>query len=221
MLTSYPLYIIALLALIYIIYDTYKQGGVKSVVSFLALFGFLFFTVRTYIVQPFQVEGPSMQPTFQTGNYLLVDRFTYRISDVQRNSVLVFDIPDHEGAYHSCVIPGPSFINEGCLYMTNRYLIKRVIGLPGEKVSVVGGVTTIFNTEYPNGKIMDESFVQFKSPLSSEVTLKDDEYFVMGDNRANSSDSRYWGPVPKDKIVGRPVLRLWPLNEIGVLPGSL
>jgi signal peptidase I len=211
-------YFFALAIFLYLIYDSYKEGGFREAIKFTVIFVTFFFLIRFLLVQPFLVEGPSMEPTFHTGNYLLVDKFSYKfVNDPQRNDVVVFDIPDEKHAFHTCLLP----LFDKCYFETNRYLIKRIIGLPGEKVTILGGVVTISNNESPQGFILDEKEIKYKSDMSDERVLGADEYYVMGDNRSNSSDSRYWGPLPKDKIVGRPILRLTPLTQIGLWPGSI
>ena len=211
-------YIIAFCIFLYLIYDSYKEGGAKEAIKFSVVFAFCFFFIRMFLVQPFLVEGPSMEPNFHTGNYLLVDKFSYQfLKKPARGEVIVFDIPDKENKFHACLLE----IGNSCYFETNRYLIKRIIGLPGEKVVITDGVVTIFNEQNPNGMILDDKEIQFKSNMSDERQLGGDEYYVMGDNRANSSDSRYWGALPYEKIVGRPILRLTPLSQIGFWPGSI
>jgi signal peptidase I len=203
---------------LYLIYDAFKEGGIKEALKFGIIFVAFFVLIRTFLVQPFLVEGPSMEPTFSTGNYLLVDKFSYKfLGNPKRGDVVIFDIPDPNHTFHTCLLP----IFGSCYFETNRYLIKRIVGLPGEKVTILGGVVTIFNKDNPNGIILDDKEIEFKSDMSDERQLSDNEYYVMGDNRANSSDSRYWGALPKENIVGRPILRLTPLNAIGVWPGSI
>lgn len=143
---------------------------------------------RLYIAQPFIVDGASMDPTFHTGNYLIVDEITYRFKTPERGSVLIFKYPKD---------PRKSFI-------------KRVIGLPGEKVSINDGEVTITNNKYPDGFKLDESYVKLQKPENATYELGSDEYFVMGDNRLASADSRIWGPVPRENIVGRPIVRIYP-----------
>lgn len=211
-------YIFALCIFLYLIYDSYKEGGWKEATKFTIIFVVFFVSIRALLVQPFLVEGPSMEPTFKSNNYLLVDKFSYKfLNDPKRGEVIVFDIPDPKHTFHTCILP----IASNCYFETNRYLIKRIIGLPGEKVTILGGVVTIFNKENPNGLILDDVEIIYKSDISDERTLGENEYYVMGDNRANSSDSRYWGAVPKENIVGRPLLRLTPFSQIGIWPGSI
>ncbi len=143
---------------------------------------------RIYIAQPFIVDGASMDPTFSSGNYLIVDEITYRFRAPERGSVLIFKYP---------VDPRKSFI-------------KRVIGLPGEKVSIVLGQVTITNAEYPDGFVLNEPYIKFIKKESADFSLGPKEYFVMGDNRLGSADSRMWGPVPEANIIGRPIIRLFP-----------
>lgn len=150
---------------------------------------------RLYIAQPFIVDGASMDPTFDTGNYLIVDELTYHFRGPERGSILIFKYPRD---------PRKSFI-------------KRVIGLPGEKVSIALGQVTIFNTEYPNGLILDEPYVKLEKKDSADYVLGQGEYFVLGDNRLGSADSRVWGPVPEANIIGRPIIRLFPP---ALLPGD-
>ncbi len=150
---------------------------------------------RLYVAQPFIVEGASMDPTFETGHYLIVDELTYRFKNPERGSVLVFH-PPHE--------PKKSFI-------------KRVIGLPGETVNIADGVITIINEAHPEGFVLDEPYVLSPKRESLSRTLGEKEYFVLGDNRISSADSRVWGPVPEDHIIGRPVIRLMPPS---IFPGD-
>ena len=154
--------------------------------------------IRMFIAQPFIVSGSSMYPTFESGDYLIVDEISYTLNEPKRYDVAVFKYPNDP----------------------DKFFIKRVIALPLETVEINGSVVTIFNHENPNGFIAEESFVKNKSMNNLKLTLKDDEYFVMGDNRSASSDSRYWGPVKKEFFSGRALVRLLPLTQIGILPGS-
>jgi signal peptidase I len=211
-------YIIALCIFLYLVYDAFKEGGLSEAVKFIIVFGGLFLIIRFFLVQPFLVDGQSMFPTFDTNHYLLVDKFTYKfLHEPKRGDVVVFDIPDQKNTFHTCLLK----LGNTCLFETNRYLIKRIIGLPGEKVVITNGVVTIYNQENPNGFILEEKEIVYNSDKSDERTLGSNEYYVMGDNRANSSDSRFWGALPFENIVGKPVLRLTPITKIGLFPGSI
>jgi signal peptidase I len=154
--------------------------------------------IRFFIAQPFIVRGESMNPTYADGQYLIIDELTYRREQPERGDVIVFKYPKD----------------------ASKYFIKRIIGLPNEKINIVGGIPTIFSAEEPEGKTLEEPYIKSLSFESISETLGDDEYFVMGDNRSNSLDSRIWGPLPKKNIIGRVIVRLFPFREAGVFPGK-
>ena len=156
--------------------------------------------IRMFIAQPFIVSGSSMVPTFQDGQYLVVDEISYIVGTPKRDDVVVFRDPNN----------------------TKIYFIKRIIGLPGETVNVNSGLNevTIINNEHPEGFKLDQSFITNTGGIDGHMVLGQNEYYVMGDNRPASSDSRYWGAVPRKLIVGRAFLRLFPFKEIGISPGD-
>lgn len=156
--------------------------------------------IRFFVAKPFIVSGASMDPTFETWHYLIIDQLTYRFHEPQRGDVITFRFPQD-----------PS-----------RFFIKRIIGLPGETVELKDYTVTIKNTEHPDGFTLDEPYIASKNAKRDTmvVTLGSNEYFVMGDNRLESADSRYWGPLEKNRIIGRVILRLFPFNDIGIFPGS-
>lgn len=152
---------------------------------------------RMFIAQPYIVEGSSMDPTFKNGDYLIVDQMSYNFKTPARGEVIILKFPQD----------------------TSRYLIKRVIGLPGETVMIKNGNVTIKNSQ---GELpLDETYVRFEKSDTGEFQLGEGEYFVMGDNRAASSDSRIWGPVPREDVVGRAIIRLLPLDSKHFLPGNI
>ncbi len=161
--------------------------------------------IRYFIAEPFIVSGASMDPTFASGQFLIVDRLTYRLEAPQRGDVVIFEYPNDVN------------LGEGKIYF-----IKRIIGLPGETVKIDNGAVTIINKDNPNGMALNAPYVEpiHESHDTSTQILSDTQYFVMGDNRAESSDSRSWGPLESHFIVGRPIVRLLPLSAISVLPGQ-
>ncbi|MFA6094508.1 MAG: signal peptidase I [Candidatus Paceibacterota bacterium] len=176
-----------------------KEHVVWETIKFIIIALVIVIPIRMYVAQPFIVSGQSMEPTFDDRQYLIVDQLTYHFQNPQRGDVVIFKYPND----------------------TTKYFIKRVIGLPGEKVEVRAGHVTIFNTENPTGELLVEPYVGTTLNDADRITtLGADEYFVMGDNRSNSSDSRVWGPLKQKFLVGRPILRLLPLNTISVFPGK-
>ncbi len=168
-------------------------------VRFIAIALIIVIPIRMYIAQPFIVSGASMDPTFTTGQYLIVDEVSYRFNEPLRGDVVIFKYP----------------VNP------KQYFIKRLIGLPGETV-VVNEQGQVFIKD-ASGKItltMKEPYVEFIKSDSVERTLGEGEYFLMGDNRAGSFDSRVWGPVKRELIVGRALLRLFPVSKVDILPGE-
>ncbi len=155
--------------------------------------------VQKFIIRPFVVNGESMDPTLATGDYLLIDEVTYKLHEPQRGDVVVFKAP-----------PEPT-----------KFFIKRIIGLPGDTVSITGSKITITNEANPKGFVLSEPFITHISNNQLVVTVPVDEYFVMGDNRSGSFDSRSWGTLPKANLRGRALLRLLPIKEADYLPGKV
>jgi len=159
--------------------------------------------VRYYLVQPFFVRGASMEPTYSDGEYLLVDQLSYRLRQPRRGEVVVFRFPNNR----------------------SQFFIKRIIGLPGETISVAEGRVTIVNGQYRQGVSLNEAEylpAELRTGGQLTTTLGNDEYFVLGDNRFSSSDSRSWGPLPRSEIVGRSLLRAFPFSKFEVFePVSL
>jgi signal peptidase I len=160
---------------------------------------FITLPIRWFVAQPFLVTGPSMEPTFKTNEYLVIDKLWYHLHQPQRGDVIIMRYP-----------LDPSM-----------YFVKRIIGMPGETVSITNGIVTILS---PGGAsvVLHEPYIvtQAGKAENETTTLAEDEYFVLGDNRAQSSDSREWGPLQAKFIVGRAFVRLLPLNEIQILPGQ-
>lgn len=151
--------------------------------------------IRIYIAQPFIVSGSSMDSTFHSGDYLIIDEISYRFNAPSRGDVIVFRYPGD-----------PS-----------KFYIKRILGLPGETVEIKNSKVAVSTAE--GEKILNEPYIQGTTAPDNKWRLADKEYFVMGDNRMYSSDSRMWGPLKENLIIGRALVRLWPLTAVAALPG--
>lgn len=174
--------------------DSKKGGGgvleflIILVVSFVLVFGF----VRPFVVEAFWIPSASMVPTLKYGDRVLVNKFIYRFTEPERGDVIVFKSVQGD----------------------DQDLIKRVVGVPGDEITVRGGRLFV------NGEPQREPYVNKKFPDRSfyaPTTVPKDHVFMMGDNRANSQDSRVFGPVPKENIEGEAFLRFWPPGRIGLL----
>lgn len=172
----------------------------KETLKFIFTVAIIVIPIRTFIAQPFIVSGASMDPTFSTGHYLIIDELTYRFSKPERGDVIILKYPKDP----------------------KTYFVKRVIGLPNETVDIKDGIVSITNAQ-GSTTVLKDDFIDPKNKISdsSKTVLLNDEYFVMGDNRAQSSDSRSWGPLPRDLIVGRAFARLYPFSKINIFPGKI
>lgn len=149
--------------------------------------------VRYFLIQPFYVKGASMEPNFHDNEYLIIDEITYRFQKPHRGDIVVFRYP-----------LDPS-----------QYFIKRIIGLPGETVEFQEGKVYIYNDEYENGVPVDESYLPVGILTQGEksIVLSLDEYYVLGDNRSSSLDSRRFGPVHQRNVIGKVWFRGWPFSR--------
>lgn len=177
----------------------YLAGAGLALLEFIKvalLAGITIALVRYYLFKPFYVKGASMEPTFIDHEYLIIDELSYRLHTPNRGEIIVFKYPNNQ----------------------EEYFIKRIIGLPGERVKVSENKVTIYNNEHPEGLLLDETYIPKNVVTEGEVnmSLSKDQYFVMGDNRENSFDSRRFGKVDSSLIVGRTWLRGWPLNRIQI-----
>jgi len=177
-----------------------KSSSIRSFIFFALLVLVIVLPIRLYVAKPFIVSGTSMYPTFNSWHYLIIDQLTYKFHPPQRGDVIVFRFPQN-----------PS-----------RFFIKRIIGLPNETVKIKGSDVTIINATHKKGFVLNEPYVLPENRKNDNMTIKltGDEYFVMGDNRKASADSRYWGPLEYYRIVGRVYLRLFPFSDFGILPGK-
>jgi signal peptidase I len=176
----------------YFIFDLLKTGIVVFIIAF---------CLRYFAVQPFIVDGESMMPNYVNNEYLLAEKVSYLIGQPQRGDVVIFRYPGN---------PNVSYI-------------KRIIGLPGETVEIGNNTVSIINSNHPDGVKINEPYIPSTTltlpPTDSgsyKKTLGTDEYFVMGDNRQHSSDSREWGILPKANIIGRAWFTIVPADKFGV-----
>ena len=168
-----------------------------EIVKIVAISLAIIIPIRYYLVQPFFVRGASMEPNFDNGEYLVVDELSYRLREPGRGEVIVFKFPKD-----------PS-----------QYYIKRIIGLPKETVEIKNNQVIIYNQEFKDGEVLNESVYSVNGQHiwgNVKMNLGEDEYFVLGDNRGASSDSRQWGSLPQKYIIGRVWLRAWPFNKAEV-----
>lgn len=177
--------------------DTWK-GLLKDLFTLALLIVLVVIPIRLFVISPFVVDGESMHPTFENLDYLVVDELLYDFRTPARGDVVVFRYPGNPSIFY----------------------IKRIIGTPGETVSIDHGTVTILTVNGEKLTLTEPYIVNEDATYTKDVSLLPEEYFVMGDNRPNSSDSRVWGPLPKKDIIGRVDLRLLPIAKSGFFPGS-
>lgn len=167
---------------------------VKIVVISLAII----IPIRYFLVQPFFVKGASMEPNFEDGDYILIDEISYRFKDPERGDVVVFRFPEDR----------------------SQFFIKRVIGLPNETIEIKDDKIIVYNIKNPQGFVLPENYLDKDQHTMGRMRIKldPDEYFVMGDNRLRSSDSRRWGALNRSLITGKVFFRAWPIRELGTIP---
>jgi len=175
--------------------DTSKSW-LRELTEFFILLFVIIIPFRIFVAEPYIVSGISMSQTYETGHYLIINKFWHRLSETERGDVLVFKSPNGD----------------------DKFYIKRAIGLPGETVSISNTQVTI-SKEGQEDFIVNEPYISNPTYAEVSITLQEDEYFMMGDNRANSYDSRAWGPLHESAIRGEPFMRLYPFNKINLLPG--
>ena len=175
-----------------------KENFWRETVKFAVIALAIVLPFRYLIAQPFIVSGESMVPTFANGEYLIVDELTYRfIHSPERNDVVIFKYP----------------------YDRSKYFIKRIIGLPGETITLHSGQVSVKTAS--SSILIQEPYISKITGDELTVTLKDNQYFVLGDNRPESSDSRIWGPLDKKFITGRAFARLLPFSRLDIFPGQI
>lgn len=174
-------------------------GGLWDIIKVIITSVLIVLPIRYFIVQPFIVRGASMEPNFEDRQYLIVDEASYYFREPERGEVIIFHYPRDR----------------------RQYFIKRIIGLPGETIEFIGGKVRITNSVYKEGFRFEEPYLMPPDrPTGPDMrlTLGEDEYFVLGDNRDASSDSRVWGVLSRKLIVGRAFFRVLPPKRFGLVP---
>ncbi len=167
---------------------------VLEVVQIVVISAAIIIPIRYFLVQPFYVKGASMEPNFYDHEYLIIDELSYRLREPQRGEIVVFRYPRD-----------PS-----------QFFIKRIVGLPGETVEITNGNVILYTPEHPNGIVLAESYLEDEQTSGKiRVTLAQKEYYLFGDNRDESLDSRSFGPVKSSGIIGRVWVRGLPLSRLG------
>ncbi len=194
-----------------------KYYGVGSfvleIVKVFLLAFLIIIPIRVFLFQPFFVKGASMEPTFENNEYLIINEFGYKKTTVSLKDIHFFTLNPFKELKRGDVVVFRYPTDPG------QFFIKRIIGLPGEKIQLREGKITVYNSGNPGGFTLNE-----KEYLSTSVrthgetitALAKGEYFVLGDNRMFSSDSRAWGPVKEDEIIGKVLLRAWPMDRLTI-----
>jgi signal peptidase I len=174
--------------------------------------------IQAFVVKPYQIPSPSMEPTLDVGQRVLVNRVSYHFSDPHTGDIVVFHPPAGAENGKQCgVQTGP---REPCREPTpqesDTNFIKRIVAAPGDRLSIHNGHPVV------DGEEAKEDFIEpcRGGPgcnMPHEITIPPDHYFMMGDNRGSSDDSRFWGPVPRSSIIGEAFFTYWPLDRIGIL----
>jgi signal peptidase I len=170
-------------------------GFIFEVIQVVVISLVIIIPIRYFLIQPFYVKGASMEPNFYDHEYLIIDEISYRFAEPERGDIVVFRYPNDP----------------------KQYFIKRIVGLPNETVEVINGQVMVYNEENLEGVIVEEEYLdQGFTAGNKKIKLRSDEYFVMGDNRNSSLDSRSFGPVNRNYIVGKVWLRGWPVTKLKV-----
>lgn len=173
-------------------------ASAKEIVKFVIISLIIVVPFRMWVAQPFIVSGASMEPNFWNGDYLIVDELSFALRNPKRGEVVILKLPRN-----------------------SSFFIKRVIGLPNETVEIKNGKIHLL-TQIETDFVLQEKYIDGASITypDSNITLKENEYFLMGDNREKSLDSRMWGPISKNDILGRAFIRLWPIESISFVTAN-
>ncbi len=175
-----------------------SENFFTELLKFIVVAAVIVIPIRFFVAQPFIVSGESMHPTFENGQYLVVDELSYRFVPPAHGDVIIFKYPRDP----------------------REYFIKRIIGLPGETVTIASGDVSVTDASGHTTALQEPYIHGATSGNDATYKVGAGEYFVMGDNRTESSDSRSWGLLPRQNIVGRAIVRLFPISDIGIFPGN-
>jgi len=175
-----------------------RDSFFTELLKFVVVAAVIVLPVRLFVAQPFIVSGESMSPTFENGEYLIVDELTYRLDAPKRGDVVIFRYPRNP----------------------KEFFIKRIIGLPGETVSIQGGAVSVTEADGTIQTLSEPYVKNIGNGPDTTYVVDQNSYFVMGDNRPESSDSRIWGLMPRDNLIGRALVRLLPVAHASLFPGS-
>lgn len=175
-----------------------EENFFVEIIKFALLAAIIVIPFRIFVAEPYIVQGASMSPTYETGHYLIINKFSHKFQEVDRGAVVVFRYPNDP----------------------TRFFIKRVIALPGETLRILDRQVSVKQVGSDEFIPLEEEYIKNTIQNNLEVDIAEDEYFVMGDNRGNSSDSRSWGALNESFIKGQPFIRLFPLSGITINPGK-
>ncbi|TSC67607.1 MAG: signal peptidase I [Parcubacteria group bacterium Gr01-1014_72] len=179
--------------------DAPRKSPLWEFIRFAMIAALIIIPFRIFIAQPFIVSGASMVPTFHNGEYLIVDELSYRFQRPERGDIIIFRLP----------------------FDQKKFLIKRIVGLPNETIEVQSASITVRSETNPEGLRLEEPYLRAETNGNPQtIALGTDEYLVLGDNREQSADSRIWGGLPRELIIGRAFLRLFPPSKLDLFPGK-
>jgi signal peptidase I len=198
------------------------KGLLVEWVAIVSLALILALVIQALLVKPYQIPSQSMEPTLDIGQRVLVNRFIYHFSDPEIGDIIVFSPPagvdPGSQSYDQCGVPhGP---REACprptLAQSDQNFIKRIVAGPGDTLSVIDGHPVVNGVENTDEAFIRPCGLAPGCNLPKQITIPPDHYFMMGDNRGESDDSRFWGPIPRDWIIGKAFATYWPPDRLGI-----
>lgn len=191
------------------------KAFLKETIETILIVFVLVVAIRSFIGEPRWIPSSSMKPTLQIGDNLIIEKISYRFSEPKRGDIVVFYPPHH--------VLDPSLLGKFSrmigFFSKDEAYIKRLIAIPGDTIKIVPDKGVYINGQLINEPYKKEVFTGIcdSTMLCGPYTVPENKYYMMGDNRNDSTDSRYWGALPKERIVGKAFLRFWPIQRIGLL----